>query len=114
MASSSPETDPATYFGFHDLHGFKDFVVYVFSCAPNLFPEDDWRGPDGQMNLERAFIGLQYGLQLAAKEKGESDLLEKCRSLIDSAYIEYRAGHDHLGQAKLEEVEKLLKKLPTR
>jgi len=113
MASSSPEANPASYFGFRDLHGFKDFVVYVFSCAPDLFPEDDWRGPDEQMNLERAFVGLRYGLGLALTEKGDSDTLARCRALVDEAYADYDAGRDHAGQLKLEEVEKLLKRLPT-
>ena len=114
MASISPEQDPATYFGFTDLHGFKDFVVYVLSCAPDLFPEDDWRAPDQQMNLERAFLGLRYGLQLMATEKGESHLLNECRQLVDEALTEYRAGRDHDGQKKLEQVENLLRKVPSR
>ncbi len=114
MASSSPETNPAKYFGFRDLHGFKDFVVYVYSCAADLFPEDDWRGPDEQMNLQRAFVGLRYGLSLAAAEKWDSDTLARCRALVDEAYADYCAGRDHAGQIKLEEVEKLLKKLPTK
>jgi len=114
MASTSPEQDPATYFGFSDLHGFKDFVVYVLSCAPDLFPEDDWRAPDQQMNLERAFLGLRYGLDLTVQEKGESVLLNQCRQLMDEALIEYHAGRDHSGQNKLEQMEGLLKKLPSR
>jgi hypothetical protein len=111
MASQSPEQDPA-YFGFTDLHSFKDFVVYVYACAPELFPEDDWRGPDEQMNLDRAFVGLRYGLDLAAREKGESALLVRCRALVEAAYADYREGRDHSGQRRLEEVEALLKKLP--
>lgn len=112
MASVS-KLDPATYFGFSDLHGFKDFVVYVMMCAPDLFPEDDWRASDEQMNVERAFIGLRYGLGLAAKEKGDSTLLARCQELVASAYADYGAARNHAGQIKLQEVETLLKKLPT-
>jgi hypothetical protein len=112
MASTSPESDP-TYFGFTDLHGFKDFVTSVILEAPNDFMEMDWLKPEDQMNLDRAFVGLRYGLDLAAKEKGESQLLARCRALVEESYAEYKAGRDHAGQLKLEEVEKLLAKLPT-
>jgi hypothetical protein len=114
MASGSPETDPATYFGFKDLNGFKDFVVYVLSCAPDLFPYDDWREPDQQVNLDRAFVGLRYGLDVAAREKGESLLLAQCRELVEGAHADYREGRDVQGQSKLEEVENLLKNLPSQ
>ena len=109
--ASSPDI-PDTY-GFNDLHSFKDFVCYVYACAPDLFPFDDWRSPEDQMTLERAFVGLRYGLDLAAKEKGESAVLARCRALVEESYAEYKAGRDHAGQLKLEEVEKLLAKLPT-
>lgn len=112
MASTSPESDP-TYFGFTDLHGFKDFVTSVILEAPNDFMEMDWLKPEDQMNLDRAFVGLRYGLDLTAKEKGESALLAQCRMLVEESYAEYKAGRDHAGQLKLEEVEKLLAKLPT-
>jgi hypothetical protein len=113
MGSSSPEKDPA-YFGFTDLHGFKDFVVEVITGAPNDFMEMDWLKPDEQMNLDRAFVGLRYGLKLTAEEKGESPLVGKCRVLVEEAYELYRAGQDHAGQLKLEEMETLLKTLPSQ
>ena len=113
MALSSLENE-AKYFGFNDLHGYKDFVVYVYSCAPELFPTEDWRSPDEQMDLDKAFIGLRYGLRLAAEEKGESPLLDRCRRLVEAAYVEYRGGRDEAGQHKLEEVEELLKRLPSQ
>ena len=112
--ASSPEKSPATYFGFRDLHGFKDFVGYVILCAPEMFPVDDWRTPDQQMNLDRAFIGLRYGLKLTAQEKGESALLAKCREMVEEAYGLYQAGQDHAGQCKLEEMDKLLMTLPSQ
>jgi hypothetical protein len=112
MALSSPENGLGN-FGVHDLHSFKDFVVYVLAYAPDMFPAEDWLRPDEQMNLDRAFVVLRYGLKLAAQEKGESPLLAKCRELVEEAYAEYRAGRDPAGQLKLEEMEKLLKQLPT-
>lgn len=100
--------------GFTDLHSFKDYVVYVLSCAPDMFPPEDWRGPEEQMNLDRAFVGLRYGLELTAREKGDSPLLAKCRELVEEAYGLYRVGQDHAGQLKLEEMDKLLMTLPSQ
>jgi|LakMenEpi03Aug12_release.lakeMendotaPanAssembly.Ray.scaffolds.fasta_scaffold249305_2 hypothetical protein len=113
MGSSSPEKDPA-YFGFTDLHGFKDFVVEVIAGAPDDFMEMDWLQPDEQMNLDRAFVGLRYGLKLTAHEKGESPLLDKCRELVEEAYGLYRSGQDHEGQRKLEAMDELLITLPSQ
>lgn len=114
MASSSPEADPAKYFGFKDLHGFKDFVGFVILCAPDEFPSDDWLQPEEHMNVERAFVGLRYGLGVTASEKGESETLASCRRLVEEAYAEYQAGRDLEGQRKLEEMDALLSKLPSR
>jgi hypothetical protein len=114
MASSSPEADPAKYFGFKDLHGFKDFVGFVILCAPDEFPSDDWLQPEEQMNVERAFVGLRYGLDVTAKEKGESEVVATCRQLVKEAYAEYQSGRAVEGQQKLEEMDGLLSKLPSR
>ena len=113
MESSSRNNDRLS-FGFTDLHSFKDYIVYVLSCAPDMFPPEDWRAPDDQMNLNRAFVGLRHGLDLTAKEIGESDIIAKCRILIDQSYVDYVAGRDRDGQQKLEEVESLLKELPSQ
>jgi hypothetical protein len=110
---SSLDNSPARGF-FHDLHSFKDFIAVVIVCAPDQFLHEDCRAHDDQLNLERAFGGLRYGLQLTAQEKGESELLTTCRELVEAAYEEYRAGRDRQGQSKLEEMEKLIKKLPSQ
>lgn len=114
MASSSPETNPEKYFGFSDLRGFKDFVVYVLSCAPDLFPVDDWVEPDEQMNLERAFAGLRYGLSIVARERGLLPAIAECRRLVDASFADYEGGRDSEGQKKLEEVVVLLRRLSLR
>src|SRR5690348_12326245 len=100
MESSSLK-DTCSSFGFTDLHSFKDDVVYVLCCAPGVFPPEDWRSPEEQMNLERAFVGLRYGLDLTEQEKGASGLVTQCRALVEQAYAAYRAGDDMEGQRKL-------------
>ena len=113
MVSSSPENDPK-YFGFTDLHGFKDFIVEVIAGAPDDFMQMDWLAPEEQMNLERAFVGLRYGLDLTANETGDCEFLTKCRGLIDLAYADYLEGRDIEGQRKLEDIAKLLSGVPSR
>lgn len=114
MASCSPDTDPAKYYGFKDLHGFKDFVGFIILCAPDDFPVDDWLEPADQMNLERAFVGLRYGLDLTLTETSRDDVVASCRQLTEAAHAEYQAGRDLQGQRMLEEMDRLLSKLPSR
>lgn len=110
MSSFSPE-QYRTYFGFNDVAGFKDFVVYVLSCAPDLFPAENWLKPDEQMNLERAFIGLRYGLEMIERQRGGAVSLIHCRKLVEDAFAAYSSGEDHAGQMRLEQVEEILTKL---
>jgi hypothetical protein len=102
-----------TNYGFSDLHSFKDFVVFVYLCAPDEFPVRDYRSPEDQWNLELAFQGLRDGLQLTSKEKGELPVLASCRAMVEEAYIHYREGRSRDGCLKLQEMEKLLKKIPS-
>jgi hypothetical protein len=112
MASSPDEG--SDYFGFTDFHSYKDFVIYVLSCAPDLFPEEDWLRPEEQMNLDRAFAGLRRGLNLAEQETIDSSALAEGRRLVDDAYALYRAGQNHAGQTELEKLSSLLAKLPSQ
>jgi hypothetical protein len=111
---SRPEDDPATYFGFRDLHGFKDYIVWVMGGAPDVFMKYDWLSPDEQMNLDRAFVGLRYGIELTLQEKGDSPLLTKGRSLVEEAHALFRAGQDHAGDRKLQELSAIINKIPSR
>ena len=110
----SPNINTPARGGFHDLHSFKDFVTMVVVCAPDQFMHEDWRAADDQLNLDRAFAGLRYGLDLTAKEKGESPLLAQCRELVEAAHADYIAGREREGRAKMQAMEKLLKKLPSQ
>lgn len=101
-------------FPFNDLHSFKDFVVFVRMCAPHLFPIREGVGPDEQWSLDLAFRGLREGLALAVEEKGDKPVFHECERLIEEAYLEYRADNRREGFFKLEEVNKLLKKVPSQ
>ncbi len=103
-----------THWHFHDLHGFKDYVTFVYLCAPDHFPEREGFGPDEQWTLDLAFEGLRHGLSLTATEKGELPVVATCRSMVEEAYTHYGEGRMREGFFKLEEMEKLLKTLPSR
>src|ERR1043166_3105866 len=101
-------------FPFTDLHGFKDYVIYVQTYLPDRFPHREAVGPDDQWTVELAFRGLREGLALAVKEKGDQLVFRDCGKLIEEAHEEYRRDNLRKGFSKLEEVNKLLKKVPSQ
>ena len=101
-------------FPFSDLHSFKDYVGFVKLCAPDMFPDREGVGPHEKWTLELAFKGLHLGLDLSVKEKGDRPQFGKSRKLVEAAYEDYRAGRMREGFMKLEEVQKLLRKIPSQ
>jgi hypothetical protein len=114
MVCAFSEDTMARQFGFSDLHSFKDYVVWVQTCASTRFPVEDWAGPDDQMTLDLAFEGLRLGLNMVAEEKGQRDEFSQSKLLVEEAYTAYREGRPRDGFFKLEEVQKLLKRIPTQ
>ncbi len=101
------------HFPFSDLHSFKDYVGFVKLCAPDMFPPREGVGPDEQWTLDLAFEGLRLGLKMAVAEKGPKPVFAACQELVDAAYAHYREGRMREGFLKLEEMQKLLKKVPS-
>ena len=101
-------------FPFTDLHGFKDYVIYVQTYLPDRFPPRQAVGPEDQWTLELAFRGLREGLALAVAEKGDKPVFKECGRLVEEAHEQYRTGHQREGFFKLEEVNKLLKMVPSQ
>lgn len=99
---------------FHDLHGFKDYISFVYISAPDRFQEREGYGPNDQWTLDLAFEGLRHGLAITAKKKGELPVLATCRAMVEEAYTHYREGRDRDGCLKLQEMAKLIRKLPSR
>ncbi len=100
-------------FGFSDLHSFKDYVVFAQTCAPDRFPPREGVGPEEQWTLDLAFEGLRLGLRMAVEEIGEQPTFAICRQLVAEAYTHYREGRMRDGFFKLEEMQTLLKKIPS-
>lgn len=103
-----------TKWHFIDLHAFKDYVGFVKLCAPTDFPPRAGVGPEEQWTLELAFEGLRHGMKISTEEKGERPEFATCRALIEEAYEHYRKGQMREGFFKLEAMQKLLKKVPSR
>ena len=102
------------YFPFTDLHSFKDYISFVYICAPDEFPEREGVSPDEQWTLDLAFEGLHYGLKLTADEKGNLPVLTTCRALVDEAHVHYHEGRMREGFFTLEAMAKLIRKLPSQ
>ena len=104
----------AATFPFSDLHSFKDFVGFVKLCAPDEFPRREGVGPADQWTLDLAFEGLRLGLRMAIEEKGDREEFGLSKAMIEDAYAVYRDGRMRDGFFKLEELQKLLKTIPSK
>jgi hypothetical protein len=101
-------------FPFTDLHSFKDYVVFVQTYSPDRFRPREGVGQSDQWTLDLAFEGLRQGLSMAVNEKGELPEFMTCRRLVEDAYGHYQKGQKREGFFILEEVQKLLKKVPSQ
>ena len=88
-----------------------DFIAMVVLSAPDKFLKRDWLKPDEQLNLDRAFDELRYGLNCAAKEVGELAAISTARSMLEEAYTHYREGRINPGAWKLQEMSQVLEKI---
>ena len=101
-------------FPFSDLHSFKDYVGFVQLSLPNRFPRREGAAASAQWTPDLAFDGLRLGLDMAVQEKGERIEFAESRRLVEEAYNAYKSGDIRSGFAKLEQVQKLLRKVPSQ
>jgi hypothetical protein len=113
MAYASREGDMDADFPFSNLHSFKDFVVFVQTYLPDRFRPREGVGAEDQWTMELAFEGLRKGLRMAAEEKGQRDEFTRGESLVEEAYAAYRDRRVRDGFFKLDELQTLLKRLPS-
>jgi hypothetical protein len=99
-------------FPFSDLHSFKDYVAFVRMCAPDYFPLREGAGP--QWSLDLAFDGLRYGLDLSERNGAKASVIAQCRPLLEQALGCYRANNRPEGFRVMQEMERLLKRLPSQ
>ena len=101
-------------FPFSDLHSFKDYVGFVKLCAPDDFPVREGVGPSDQWTLDLAFEGLRLGLRMAAEERRQRNEFTQGELFVEDAYAAYRDGRVRDGFLNMEELQKLLMKVPSR
>jgi hypothetical protein len=101
-------------FPFNDLHSFKDYVGFVQLCSPDKYPRREGAAVGAQWTLDLAFEGLQHGLNVAVQEKGDRAAFAQSRRLIEEAYDAYKSGDVRSGFIKLEQVQKILRKIPSQ
>jgi len=94
-----------------DLAELIDFIAYVVIYGPDEFPERDFLKPDEQLNLDRAFDELRYGLDCAAKQIRDEAVIGTCRAMLQEAYTHYHEGRTNPGAWKLQEMSRLLERL---
>jgi len=104
----------AADFAFSDLHSFKDYVVFVQTYLPDRFRPREGAGPEEQWTLDLAFEGLRLGLRMAVEEKGERVEFARGSELVEAAYAAYTDGRKRDGFFKLEELQKLLQRVPSQ
>lgn len=100
-------------FPFNDFHSFKDFVVFVKICSATRFPQREGALAKTPWTLDLAFEGLRLGLSMAVRENGARQEFAESGRLVDEAYEAYKAGDVRSGFNKLEQVQKLLSKVPS-
>lgn len=103
-----------TWFPFNDLHSFKDYVVFVRMCAPDRFPQREGVPAKDQWTLELAFKGLEEGLALSMREKGNRTQFERVRQLFEKAAYAYRFGDRPGGFKALDEAHRVLREVPSK
>ena len=103
-----------TKFPFNDLHSFKDYVAFVQICSATKFPQRDGALASTPWTLNLAFEGLRLGLDMAVREKGDRTEFSQSRHLIEQAYKAYKSGDVSTGFMQLEQVRKLLRKIPSQ
>jgi hypothetical protein len=87
------------------------FIALVVLSAPDEFGNRDWLKPEEQLNLDRAFEELRYGLACVTKKVGELPQIATARVMLEEAYAHYSEGRTNPGAWKLQEMSDLLEKL---
>jgi hypothetical protein len=91
-----------------DIGSLYDFIGYVVLCAPDRFPIRDYLPPDGQMNLDKAFVELRRGIDLIEPDMAD-DTKRKCLvSLLGEALEAYKAGDERKGAHLVQDFQDLI------
>jgi hypothetical protein len=91
-----------------NIDTFYNFIGLVVVSAPDRFPIEDYREPDDQLTLERAFVELRRGLEMVDPEVATAEKMPKMSQLLDESLQAYRAGNDVKGAHLLQDFEAMI------
>lgn len=69
-------------------------IAYVLLCAPDQFPIEDFLADDQQMNLDRAFVQLRQGVEIAYPQAEFVDKRALLNGILDKCLALYLAGEN--------------------
>lgn len=91
-----------------DLLGLYDFIAHVLLSAPDDFPVEDYRAPDDQLNLDRAFEELRNGLEFVAVSERDPAFHNRLRAVLDESLAAYRDGERKRGAYRLQDFQDMI------
>jgi hypothetical protein len=93
-------------YGFTDCHGYKDFVAWAQAHLFRPFPDCS------DMNVDRVFFALWYGLGLCREEFGDFGGLGECQEFLKAAAADCQAGGN--GYHQLEQFGRIIRRFRTQ
>jgi hypothetical protein len=93
------------------VKSFDDFVKFlslVIVCAPEKFRHLDFLRDDEQINMDRAFVELTYGLEFLGARSFGSNVVDQASSIVRNSLDAYRNGDAIGGAHLLQDLEELL------
>ena len=91
-----------------DIDSLYNFIGYVLIYAPDRFPKRDFRPPDQQINLDRAFDELRAGTRFIDPEVADEAKQKTLASLLDQSLEAYRKGDEVKGAHLLQDFQDLI------
>lgn len=90
---------------FEQLYNFLSVVIV---SAPNDFQKKDFLPEEDQLNLERAFLELNNGMEFVEKKIDDETVVSKAQSLLDEALEAYKSGNRKKGAFLLQDFDELV------
>jgi hypothetical protein len=92
-------------FKMRTVQDLYEHISYVLLSAPDQFPVEDFLKPEDQMTLEKSFLQLREGVEIAYPEEEFAERREALCSMLDKALVAYRAHDRPAGAQTLQEFE---------
>ncbi len=89
------------------LRDYLNFLSVVIVSAPSDFRKFDFLNDDEQLNLERAFDELNFGMVFISEKLNDAEKLGDLKKLLDSSLAAYLAGDKLLGAHLLQDFEEI-------